>query len=105
MIRRPPRSTLFPYTTLFRSRMKSFTPKVLSSIVSIIAGGAAIKLLARNSDLVWWYMIGVFLGFVIYSIVGALAKSEETSTPPSDSGTPTSKPDYGKILYNRKPWW
>src|SRR5256885_7219247 len=23
MIRRPPRSTLFPYTTLFRSRMKS----------------------------------------------------------------------------------
>src|SRR2546430_8732401 len=24
MIRRPPRSTLFPYTTLFRSRMRSF---------------------------------------------------------------------------------
>src|SRR5256885_11209872 len=25
MIRRPPRSTLFPYTTLFRSRMTAFT--------------------------------------------------------------------------------
>src|SRR5690242_21921517 len=25
MIRRPPRSTLFPYTTLFRSRWKSIT--------------------------------------------------------------------------------
>src|SRR3989454_5550481 len=25
MIRRPPRSTLFPYTTLFRSRMRSST--------------------------------------------------------------------------------
>ena len=24
MIRRPPRSTLFPYTTLFRSRLKSY---------------------------------------------------------------------------------
>src|SRR5258708_15020446 len=24
MIRRPPRSTLFPYTTLFRSRLRSF---------------------------------------------------------------------------------
>src|SRR2546422_8345306 len=24
MIRRPPRSTLFPYTTLFRSRLKNF---------------------------------------------------------------------------------
>src|SRR3712207_8506769 len=27
MIRRPPRSTLFPYTTLFRSNMKSFGKK------------------------------------------------------------------------------
>src|SRR5260370_9841586 len=27
MIRRPPRSTLFPYTTLFRSRRNSFSPK------------------------------------------------------------------------------
>src|SRR5207248_4183858 len=26
MIRRPPRSTLFPYTTLFRSRSKTRTP-------------------------------------------------------------------------------
>src|SRR5260370_21297946 len=27
MIRRPPRSTLFPYTTLFRSRILYFAPK------------------------------------------------------------------------------
>src|SRR2546430_13303284 len=26
MIRRPPRSTLFPYTTLFRSRLVAFSP-------------------------------------------------------------------------------
>src|SRR2546430_10028987 len=29
MIRRPPRSTLFPYTTLFRSRMLAKVPGVL----------------------------------------------------------------------------
>src|SRR5438445_8181209 len=29
MIRRPPRSTLFPYTTLFRSRTRSDRPQVL----------------------------------------------------------------------------
>src|SRR2546430_12402890 len=29
MIRRPPRSTLFPYTTLFRSRLHRFTPACL----------------------------------------------------------------------------
>src|SRR3712207_8890710 len=27
MIRRPPRSTLFPYTTLFRSRMRHLRPR------------------------------------------------------------------------------
>src|SRR5882757_10096853 len=27
MIRRPPRSTLFPYTTLFRSRRRAVSPK------------------------------------------------------------------------------
>src|SRR5258708_30438744 len=27
MIRRPPRSTLFPYTTLFRSRTQEFSPR------------------------------------------------------------------------------
>src|ERR1039457_7419455 len=27
MIRRPPRSTLFPYTTLFRSQIRGWTPR------------------------------------------------------------------------------
>src|SRR2546426_4825083 len=31
MIRRPPRSTLFPYTTLFRSRFAGTTPSPASS--------------------------------------------------------------------------
>src|SRR5207253_4088630 len=31
MIRRPPRSTLFPYTTLFRSKVREFTEGILSS--------------------------------------------------------------------------
>src|SRR3712207_8031595 len=32
MIRRPPRSTLFPYTTLFRSRTKFDLPTVLNQV-------------------------------------------------------------------------
>src|SRR5260221_6697005 len=32
MIRRPPRSTLFPYTTLFRSRMLQLMPEDFSEI-------------------------------------------------------------------------
>src|SRR5688572_32957786 len=30
MVRRPPRSTLFPYTTLFRSRIVDFAPRFRS---------------------------------------------------------------------------
>src|SRR5450432_3268267 len=32
MIRRPPRSTLFPYTTLFRSRPPGFCPEVRHAV-------------------------------------------------------------------------
>src|SRR5690242_21588339 len=45
MIRRPPRSTLFPYTTLFRSRMKSQIPKVLHKV----AGHAMIARVLRTA--------------------------------------------------------
>src|SRR3712207_9079045 len=33
MIRRPPRSTLFPYTTLFRSAIELFKPFVMKELV------------------------------------------------------------------------
>src|SRR3989441_11897474 len=39
MIRRPPRSTLFPYTTLFRSPN---TPGVLRLVMSMVAAGVAL---------------------------------------------------------------
>src|SRR2546430_10200944 len=41
MIRRPPRSTLFPYTTLFRS----------TSMASPAATGAAARILAQRPDI------------------------------------------------------
>src|SRR3989440_7191958 len=37
MIRRPPRSTLFPYTTLFRSRDVLYCEECLATIVGIPA--------------------------------------------------------------------
>src|SRR2546427_12197270 len=44
MIRRPPRSTLFPYTTLFRSPLSSFCIFFLSLLVS----ASFWKLVSRN---------------------------------------------------------
>src|SRR5260370_28601084 len=39
MIRRPPRSTLFPYTTLFRSILFSFASTAFISFRTLILGG------------------------------------------------------------------
>src|SRR5688572_31531359 len=43
MIRRPPRSTLFPYTTLFRSHMP-YWPAFALTLVLAFLGGAALEL-------------------------------------------------------------
>src|SRR5260370_31930473 len=41
MIRRPPRSTLFPYTTLFRSLRKAFDPRWQEATLERALSGAS----------------------------------------------------------------
>src|SRR3712207_8429596 len=41
MIRRPPRSTLFPYTTLFRSRGQVLVPDLGTDAARAVIGGGA----------------------------------------------------------------
>src|SRR5260370_6048370 len=51
MIRRPPRSTLFPYTTLFRSTLQAGTSAVSDKLLDLVGlGGKSnqIKQLIRN---------------------------------------------------------
>src|SRR6266478_3179921 len=58
MIRRPPRSTLFPYTTLFRSRMPTtagcpafaYTPCETAPVVARLLGAGGILLGKTNLD-------------------------------------------------------
>src|SRR3712207_8784942 len=47
MIRRPPRSTLFPYTTLFRSPLRTASPlaKLVASLGVLLLSQAAVLLL------------------------------------------------------------
>src|SRR2546429_5892718 len=54
MIRRPPRSTLFPYTTLFRSSHNdnSFTTRVIKSIADFIAHQFNLEGLSFNESLI-----------------------------------------------------
>src|SRR3712207_4048836 len=68
MIRRPPRSTLFPYTTLFRSvplpnkrgRPKTHTAReILNAIFYVLKSGCAWRLLPRDfppwESVYWWF--------------------------------------------------
>src|SRR5256885_2811871 len=41
MIRRPPRSTLFPYTTLFRSLLRPYRTRVVLMFIALVLGTAA----------------------------------------------------------------
>src|SRR5258708_14799023 len=51
MIRRPPRSTLFPYTTLFRSPRKSEWPnRVISALLGIVVSVLGALILGRRSE-------------------------------------------------------
>src|SRR5256885_12765376 len=57
MIRRPPRSTLFPYTTLFRSEFEAFLLEVLSDfqvsvpeLGTVVAKHIPLVVLTSNKD-------------------------------------------------------
>src|SRR5689334_23857576 len=49
MLRRPPRSTLFPYTTLFRSPTRLGLPMLAVGVLMYLAGQGAIAILVAAS--------------------------------------------------------
>src|SRR2546425_2743010 len=77
MIRRPPRSTLFPYTTLFRSASGINTPryKLIAFAVSAAAAGFAGALFAHYLRVAGPSTLEVALSFqvVIWGIFGGVA--------------------------------
>jgi uncharacterized membrane protein len=56
----------------FVRRFKNYTPKALSSVVSIILGGGVVKFLSTDQLAWWFYPIGLLIGFMVYSIIGTV---------------------------------
>src|SRR3712207_8329097 len=83
MIRRPPRSTLFPYTTLFRSRRRGQTGRYVAA--SRLIGAAILALLGVIAtvgvDLYtdWLWFESVRLQSVYTTTLGAQRSEEHTS--------------------------
>jgi hypothetical protein len=57
----------------FIRRFRTFTPTVLGSVISLLFGGVAIKLLGGDKTVFWCYPIGVLVGFISYSAVAIIA--------------------------------
>jgi hypothetical protein len=57
----------------FIRRFNSFSASVLSSVITIILGGAVIKFIEADKTVWWFYPIGLLLGFVAYQIIATRA--------------------------------
>src|SRR3712207_7774244 len=71
MIRRPPRSTLFPYTTLFRSRGELFRQVIFRASLPQIITGIRIAL-----GVAWLVVVAAEM-IAVNSGLGYLIRSEE----------------------------
>ena len=57
----------------FIRRFKRFTPATLTTVISIMAGGAAVKFLQADKTVLWFYPVGLLLGFCIYTVLALWA--------------------------------
>src|SRR3712207_8533760 len=74
MIRRPPRSTLFPYTTLFRSAVINKPPGL--PFLAVFSAAASVILIWASYP--YWYGIEMFLyGIPVGILLLAYWRSEE----------------------------
>ena len=53
----------------FIRRFKDFTPQALGTVVSIMLGGAVLKFISTDSTVLFFYPIGLLIGFVLYTIL------------------------------------
>src|ERR1051325_549006 len=60
----------------FIRRFDKFNPQVLGSVISIVAGGAVVRFLETDSTVWWFYPIGLFLGFVLYTAVAVVVSKK-----------------------------
>src|SRR2546426_11625503 len=88
MIRRPPRSTLFPYTTLFRSRHASpASARLASDTRSTVALIAVMPKIVRMNLLRRHPIAFVLLALVVVSAIDPLPALVDAATgaPPADA--------------------
>src|SRR3989449_4168073 len=91
MIRRPPRSTLFPYTTLFRSRRETYATSGTRPVVRFFAGDLAGVRCGAASFVRDAYARGTPMGGGLGPLRGQRSPSAcRSHRPPAPSSPPPS---------------
>src|SRR3712207_9461911 len=84
MIRRPPRSTLFPYTTLFRSASVIMGVVVFGTYISIKVLLFRLQVLGYMNDAIST-IVAVLIGMIVYLygllLVGGITKDDMNELP------------------------
>src|SRR5437764_834795 len=78
----------------FIRRFDNWAASSLSSVVSIIAGGAVIEFMAADKAVWWFYPKGLFLGFAIYQIIvmWIMRERKDGSITPAPISLPKDDP-------------
>jgi hypothetical protein len=60
-------------------RLRAFTPKTLAAILSVVFGGGILRLLGADVTMLGLYIIGVLLGFAVYTALALWALGRPSS--------------------------
>ncbi|MCP4710459.1 MAG: hypothetical protein GY869_17695 [Planctomycetes bacterium] len=78
----------------FISRLEKYTHQGLSAIVGVLLGTGVIKFLDQNPDVVWFYPIGLVVGFAVYHFTAAYYISKDQKDQ-KDQKNDDNKPEGG----------
>lgn len=76
----------------FIRRFEKFSPAAFSSVVSILVGGVVVKFLGTEQNILWFYPIGLLIGFVIYHVIATIEMNKEKrqAAKPVETGKPAA---------------
>src|SRR5256886_6444252 len=96
MIRRPPRSTLFPYTTLFRSDVEGYTHEEIAELMGKTVSFSKSQLADRKST-----RLNSSHSQISYAVF-CLKKKKHTYTTLQNGHQPSYKLHTGSFFYSQR---